>query len=235
MDMKEYPINTSIKTWAEEDRPREKLQQKGCHALSDAELLAILLGTGIQGQSAVDLAKEILASVENNLLELSKKSVMDLTQGFHGMGPAKALTLIAALELGNRKRSATARKKTTVTSSRDAFELMAPLLSDRIYEEFWIIILNRASRLIETKCVSEGGITGTIADPKKIFKFAISLNASAIVLCHNHPSGNLYPSDSDIQLTRKMKEGGEILDISVMDHIIIGEENYYSFADSGRM
>lgn len=235
MDMKTYPQNYSIKSWAAEDRPREKLQQKGCQALSDAELIAILLGTGIQGQSAVDLAKEILASAGNNLMELSKKTVIDLTNGFHGIGPAKALTLIAALELGNRKRSAIARKKTFVISSRDAYELLAPLLIDRVYEEFWILILNRANHLIDMKCISEGGIAGTIADPKKIFKLAITQNASGIVLAHNHPSGNLHPSDADIQLTRKMKEGGNILDIQVMDHIIIGEENYYSFADSGRM
>ncbi len=235
MGMNNYPTNNSIKTWAEEDRPREKLLQKGCQALSNAELLAILLGTGIRGQSAVDLAKEILTGCGNNLLELSRKSVTELTGSFHGIGPAKALTLIAALELGNRKRSTKALERAQITSSRDAYEIMAPILIDRIYEEFWIIMLNRANRVIEAKCISEGGVAGTVADPKKIFKMALAMNASNIVLAHNHPSGCVNPSDADIQLTRKMKDSGILLDLFVVDHIIIGDENYYSFADEGRL
>lgn len=224
---------TSIREWAEDDRPREKLLLKGKHVLSDAELIAILLGTGSKGETALDLAKKILHQAGDNLLEVSRFSADELMNRFKGMGPAKAICLVAALELGNRKRTSEALRREKISSSRDAFEYLSGTLGDNAYEEFWLIVLNRANQIKRCICISEGGFSGTVADPKKIFQIALEQKGSAIILAHNHPSGNPRPSDADIQLTKKMKEAGQMLDMPVIDHIIIGDEKYFSFADEG--
>lgn len=223
-----------IHEWAEDDRPREKLLLKGKHSLSDAELIAILMGSGSKSESAVDLAKRILKSSKDNLIELSKLGVKDLTK-FKGVGEAKAISIIAALELGKRRRMEEALEKKKIGSSIDVFEYFSGILSDSTYEAFYILLLNRANKIIREIQISEGGLSGTVADPKKIFKLALEQNAAAIILCHNHPSGNIKPSDADIKLTYKLKSAGEMLDLPVIDHIILGEENYYSFADEGKL
>ena len=223
-----------ISQWAEDDRPREKLLLKGKHVLSDAELVAILMGSGSRNESAVDLAKRILNSSNDNLIELSKLSVKDLMK-FKGVGEAKAISIIAALELGRRRRSAETLEKKKITSSKDVFEYFQSFLSDRNYETFYILLLNRANKIIKEVMISEGGLAGTVTDPKKIFKIGLENNASSIVLCHNHPSGNIEPSESDNKLTRKLKNAGEMLDLPIIDHIIVGDEKYYSFADEGMM
>ncbi len=223
---------TSIKLWSETDRPREKLMNHGKNALSDAELIAILLGSGNRNESAVDLAKNILRNINDNLIELSKLDIKRLCR-FKGIGEAKAISIIAAMELGNRRRYAEVVEREKVSSSKDAFEVFLASLADKAYEEFWILLLNRANRILKKLNISEGGISGTVADPKKIFKLALDNNASSIILCHNHPSGNIHPSESDVKLTNKLKDAGKMLDLPVIDHIIIGEDNYYSFADEG--
>lgn len=225
-----YPI----REWAESDRPREKLLLKGKGALSDAELIAILMGSGSKNESAVDLAKRILKASNDNLIELSKLGVNDLSK-FKGVGEAKAISIIAAMELGKRRRGAETIEKNKITSSRDVFEYFNSIFGDHIYEAFYILLLNRANRIIREVQISEGGFSGTVADPKKIFKIALEHNASSIILSHNHPSGNIQPSDADIKLTHKLKGAGEMLDLPVIDHIILGEEKYYSFADEGQL
>jgi DNA repair protein RadC len=228
---KEY---VPISQWAEGDRPREKLLMKGRQSLSDAELVAILIGSGSTSESAVDLTKRILRSVNDNLVELSKLGVKDFMK-FKGMGEAKSVSIIAALELGKRRRGSEALERKKITSSRDAFEYFVSILGDHTYEAFYILLLNRANKVIQSLQVSEGGVSGTVADPKKIFKMALEHNACNIILGHNHPSGNVQPSDTDIKLTRKLKSAGEVLDLPVLDHLIIGEEKYYSFADEGML
>jgi DNA repair protein RadC len=225
-----YPI----REWAESDRPREKLLLKGKSALSDAELLAILMGSGSKNESAVDLAKRILRESNDNLIELSKLGVNELIK-FKGVGEAKAISVIAAMELGKRRRGAEALEKKKITSSRDVFEFFSSIYGDHTYEAFYILLLNRANRIIREVQISEGGFSGTVADPKKIFKIALESNATSVILSHNHPSGNIQPSDADIKLTHKLKGAGEMLDLPVIDHIILGEEKYYSFADEGQM
>jgi DNA repair protein RadC len=225
-----YPI----REWAESDRPREKLLMKGKNALSDAELLAILMGSGSKNESAVDLAKRILRQSNDNLIELSKLGVGELTK-FKGVGDAKAISIIAAMELGKRRRGAEVLEKKKIMSSRDVFEYFSGILGDNTYEAFYILLLNRANHIIREVQISEGGFAGTVADPKKIFKIALEHNASTMILCHNHPSGNIQPSDADIKLTRKLKSAGEMLDLPVVDHIIIGDEKYFSFADEGQL
>jgi DNA repair protein RadC len=233
-EMKDYPEKPSIRYWAESDRPREKLLLKGKAALSEAELIAILIGSGNTTESAVDLSKRILQSVNNSLAELSRLSVGDL-QKFKGIGEAKAISVIAALELGRRRRGSEFMAKKVISSSNAAFEILQMHLSDLNYEQFAIVFLNRANHVIKVESVSQGGTSGTLVDPKKIFKLSIDNNASSIILGHNHPSGNCRPSDADIKLTHKLKEAGKLLDISVFDHLIIGNEKYYSFADEGMM
>ena len=222
----------NIKQWAEDDRPREKLISKGKSALTDAELIAILLRSGSRRETAVDLAKRILKSASDNLIELSKLSLNDLLT-FQGIGEAKALSIIAALELGKRRRVSEVSEKQSIASSRDVFEYFQAAHADAPYEEFWILLLNRANKILKKVMISEGGVAGTVADPKRIFKVAIENNASAMVLCHNHPSGNLKPSEADIKLTKKLKDAGALLEINIIDHIIICEERYFSFADEG--
>ena len=224
--------NISIKHWAEDDRPREKLILKGKAALSDAELIAILIGSGNRNETAVDLSKRILNSTQNNLLSLSKVNLKEL-QLFKGIGEAKAISIIAALELGKRRRESEALEKPKIATSRDAFEIIQSVLSDLRYEEFWVILLNRSNKVIGKFQVSDGGVAGTVVDPKKLFKLALENNASYVILSHNHPSGNLKPSEADILLTRKLIEAGKLLELPILDHIIMGEEKYLSFADEG--
>lgn len=222
----------SITAWAEEDRPREKMLLKGRHSLSDAELLAIMLGSGSIGESAVGLAQRILGSVENNLHELGKRSIIDL-QRFKGVGEAKAITIAAALELGRRRQISDLRDRPRVTSSRDAFDAIASMLTDLYHEEFWLLLLNKANEIVAREKLSTGGMAGTVADVKMAFKIALDAKASAIIAVHNHPSGNLKPSEADIILTKKLKDAGRILDLPLLDHLIVSERGYYSFADEG--
>jgi DNA repair protein RadC len=223
---------SNILSWAEEDRPREKLLLKGKAALSDAELIAILIGSGTRELSAVDLSKLILQSVNNNLNELAKLSINDLIK-FKGIGEAKAISIAAALELGRRRKESETLKKPKITSSADVYEAVRPYLMDLQHEQFWVLLLNRANEVIRPQQISIGGVSGTVADPKMIFKAAIEHLASAIILVHNHPSGNLTPSQADKDLTKKVKEGGRTLDIPVLDHLIFSDNSYFSFADEG--
>ena len=222
----------TIKSWAEDDRPREKLLQKGRSSLSDAELLAILIGSGSRNETAVDLCKKMLSQSANNLNELGKLSVKQLMT-FKGIGEAKALTIVAAMELGRRRRAEEALEKKKISSSASVFELMQPEIGELPHEEFWIIYLNNSNKVIEKFALSKGGITGTLVDVRLALKKALELGATALILTHNHPSGNLNPSSSDKQLTQKLKTAGESLDIKVLDHIIVTEKSYFSFADEG--
>ena len=224
----------SIKDWAKDDRPREKMINKGKAALSDSELLAILLRTGKEGQSAVELARAILDKADNNLINLSNLTFKELKE-FKGIGEAKAITLMAALELGKRRRAAEATIPNEVKDSRDTFERFLPYIDDMKQEHFLVMYLNQSNHALKVECISNGGTTHVIADPKIIFKNALNLNATCIILGHNHPSGNPRPSEDDRLLTKKLIAGGKLLDIKVTDHIIIGNERYYSFRDHGEM
>lgn len=232
--METFTTNLSIKSWAEEDRPREKLLEKGRHILSDAELIAILIGSGNRNESAVDLSKRILLANNNNLFQLGKLSVHDLTK-FEGIGEAKALSIIAALELGRRRKESDPEKRIKIGSSADAATAVKEMFLDLPHEEFWILMLNRANEIIRKEMISRGGVSGTVVDPRIIFKSAVQHLACAIILCHNHPSGNLKPSEADIRLTRKIKESGALLEIPVLDHLIITDKGHFSFADEGMM
>lgn len=228
--MKSSLKTLTIKNWKEDDRPREKLLNKGKFALSNAELIAILIGTGNKEENAVALSKRILISVDNNLNELGRLTVNDLTK-FKGIGEAKAITIITALELGLRRRLEKALEKTKITSSNDVFEVMQPIIGTLQHEEFWIIFLNNSNKILHKSILSKGGLTGTLVDSRIVFKKAVELSATGIILCHNHPSGTVKPSTSDINLTKKIKNAGDILDIKVLDHLIITEKKYTSFAD----
>lgn len=230
--MEKEKLSFSIKHWASGDRPREKLIQKGKLALSDAELLAILLGTGTQKESAVDLSKKILSSTQNNLNILGKLSLKQLTT-FKGIGEAKAITIIAAMELGRRRRSEEAVEKVKITSSNSVYELLQPLIGELDHEEFWIIYLNNSNKIIEQFQISKGGITGTLVDVRITLRKALEVGAVSLILAHNHPSGNFNPSEADKQLTRKLKIAAESLDIKILDHLIVTEKSYFSFADEG--
>jgi DNA repair protein RadC len=228
----ETTVSIPINKWARDDRPREKLSLKGKQALSNAELLAILISTGSKEESAVELGRKILRLANDNLHELGKLSVKDLTR-VKGIGEAKAISIAAALELGARRRSAETPEKSTIRSSRDVFEIFQPLLCDLQKEEFWVLLLNRANKVLHRFRMSEGGIAGTVVDPRLIFKSALDHLASSIILCHNHPSGNPKPSQADLDLTHKMKDAGKLLDIQLPDHVIVAGNSYYSFADEG--
>ena len=228
----EQQTNFSIKNWAEDDRPREKLLQKGKLSLSDAELIAILIGSGSPQESAVQLSKRILASGKNNLSELGKLSVQQLCN-FKGVGPAKAVSIIAALELGRRRRIEEALERKKITSSASVFELMQPVIGELPHEEFWIIYLNNSNKVIEQLQLSKGGITGTLVDVRLTLKKALELAATSLILVHNHPSGTLLASEPDKQLTQKLKTAAQSLDIKVLDHVIVTENSYFSFADEG--
>ncbi len=224
------PLN--IKDWNPEDRPREKLLLKGTSALSDAELIAILIGSGTANLSAVEVSKKILLHGKNNLNELAKLSVKELMK-VKGIGEAKAITIVAALELGRRRKDVNVDEKPKINTSKDVFDLIKGDLMDLPHEEFWVLLLNRANLVIKKKRVSEGGVSGTVADPKIIFKMALEELASGIVMAHNHPSSNLTPSQSDRDLTKKMKEAGKFLDVTLFDHVIVAGNKYFSFADEG--
>jgi DNA repair protein RadC len=220
----------TIKSWALDDRPREKLLAKGKTALSDAELIAILIGSGNREESAVALSKRILKGVAGNLNELAKLSVKKLTI-FKGIGDAKAISIITALELGKRRQLEAASEKPKITSSKDVANLMQPVLGDLEHEEFWVLFLNNSNKVVAKNQMSKGGLTATIVDIRLVFKSALELASVGIIVCHNHPSGKLQPSTADKQLTQKIKEAGIILDIKLLDHLIITEKAYFSFAD----
>ncbi|MDR0422780.1 MAG: DNA repair protein RadC [Proteiniphilum sp.] len=223
----------SIKQWAEEDRPREKLLLKGVAALSDSELLAILIGSGNDRQSAVELARHILSKADNDLNRLARMNVGDLTNNFRGIGQAKAVTLIAALELGRRKRAVETSQRKKITSSSVACEHFFPLLSDLNHEEMWALLTDRSNRVLSAIQVSRGGLSGTVVDIRLILREALGRYASGVILGHNHPSGQCDPSSQDRQITRQLKEAAQLMDISLLDHIIVGGENFFSFADRG--
>ncbi len=224
--------STSIKNWALDDRPREKLLAKGPSALSNSELIAILLNNGSKNKSAVELAKEILKLGQDNLNELGKLSLKDFKQ-VKGIGEAKSIIIAAALELGRRRHATASLDKPVIKSSKDIAQYLQALLKDYAYEVFAVVFLNRANKINHFEIISRGGITGTIADPRVILKKALEEDATSIVLCHNHPSGNLYPSRADEELTGKIKEAASYFDIKVIDHIIVSEDGFYSFADEG--
>jgi DNA repair protein RadC len=225
---------SSIKQWAEDDRPREKLLLKGRAALSDAELLAILINTGNKNESALDLGRKVLSLSNNDLNALGKLTITELKQ-IKGIGEAKAITLAAALELGRRRKEAAPKGKPILNSSRKCYDELHPMLTDMNYEEFWVLYLNRKNELIKPLQISKGGVAGTVVDVRLILKSAIECLASYIVLGHNHPSGNLKPSEADLKITKQIKEAAKLIDMQLIDHIIVGNNNYYSFADEGSL
>ena len=228
--MQEKPASFSIKNWSQDDQPREKLLYKGKAALSDAELVAILIGSGNRQESAVDLCKRILANTNNNLSALGKLSIKQLME-YKGIGEAKAISIIAALELGRRRRGEEALEKNKITSSSSVFELMQPVIGELQHEEFWIIYVNNSNKVIQKNQLSKGGITGTLVDVRLVLKNALEVGATGLILAHNHPSGTLKPSEADKQITQKLKSAAQSLDIKVLDHLIITEKAYFSFAD----
>jgi len=228
----ENPQRTlTIKDWALDDRPREKMITKGASALSDAELIAILIGSGTANETAVNLGQKVLANASNNLNELGRFSIKDLTKT-KGIGTAKAITIMAALELGRRRKISEVINRKQITSSNDVIELFQPNLADLPHEEFWVLLLNRANRIIERIRISEGGFTATIVDVRKIMKTALDHKAIGIILCHNHPSGNPNPSNEDISITAKIKQAASTLDINLLDHVIITPTKCFSMTDN---
>jgi len=230
--MSDYKGRLAIKSWAEDDRPREKFSNKGRAALSDAELIAILIGSGNRQESAVDLAKRILNSVESNLNQLARLNLQDLMT-FKGIGEAKAISIATALELGKRRNLAEALERKSLKSSDAVFNILQPQIGDLPHEEFWVLYLNNHNKLIRSVCISKGGITGTVVDIRQVYNIALREQATSIILAHNHPSGNIKASQADYSLTRKIVDAGKMLDISVLDHLIVTEKAYYSFRDEG--
>ncbi|MEJ6979595.1 DNA repair protein RadC [Pedobacter sp. P351] len=230
--METYKDKITIKSWSEEDRPREKLLSLGRRSLTDAELIAILIGSGNRQETAVELSKRILHSLDSDLDKLGRLSVNELSK-FKGIGEAKAISIISALELGRRRREGEVSKVNQISCSKDICNLMSRYFSDLNHEEFWIVLLNRANNVLSQHLISKGGQAGTIADPKIIFQAALENHAASIILCHNHPSGNLKPSQADLNLTRKLRDAGQFLDIGVLDHVIFTNSSYFSFADEG--
>ncbi|MFY0625110.1 MAG: DNA repair protein RadC [Reichenbachiella sp.] len=226
----QYAQNLTIKKWAEEDRPREKLIIKGKSALSDAELIAILIGSGNREYSAVELSKKILSTLNNDLNQLAKLNVSDL-QKFNGVGEAKAISIISALELGRRRKESENTVRIKITSSTDVYNLLTPMMLDLPHEEFWVVYCNRANQVIRKEQISAGGVSGTVVDNKIIFKKALEILASSIILAHNHPSGNLKPSQADVNLTKKLVAAGKLMEIPVLDHVIFTDHGYFSFSD----
>ncbi|MCF8223247.1 MAG: DNA repair protein RadC [Bacteroidales bacterium] len=225
-------MSLKIKEWALEDRPREKLLYKGISSLSDAELLAILIGSGNNEQSAVDLAREVLGIASNNLNKLGKLGVHDLVK-LKGIGSAKAINIMAALELGRRRKASDIMEAQKIRSSNDVYTIFNTLMADLQHEEFWILYLNRSNKILSRHKLSQGGISGTITDVRLIIKKALELLASSIIICHNHPSGNLDPSDADTRITNKIKDAASYFDINLLDHVIVTDNGYYSYADNG--
>lgn len=230
--MKSYSVKLGIKLWAEADRPREKLMLNGRRHLTDAELIAILIGSGSRDETAVELSRRILASCDNDLDALGRLSLKELCK-FKGVGEAKAISIVAALELGRRRKDANTKEMQQISSSADAFRLLLPMFADLNHEEFWILALNQANFVIGKHLISKGGLAGTVADPKIIFKVALENNAANIILAHNHPSGNVKPSSQDVNITKKLVEAGKMLDLFILDHLIITNKKYYSFGDEG--
>lgn len=224
----------AIKAWAEDDRPREKMLNKGSSSLSNAELLAIVLGSGSRESSALDLAKTILNHFQQNLLEMEKADQKTLEK-FKGVGRVKAINIQAVMELARRIRRSEALVKSQIKSSKEAYAHLEPIIAHKAHEEFWVLYLNNHNRLLEAKCISKGGLTGTLADSREVFRWALDLKSTAMILAHNHPSGGLDPSQADKQLTRKMVESGQVMDIAVLDHLIITDAGYFSFSDEGLM
>lgn len=225
----------TIMDWAEEDRPREKLMQKGIASLSDAELLAILIGSGNTEETAVELARRILRHSKDNLHQLGLCSVQELVKNFKGIGEAKAITIVSALELGRRRKEVNSIQRSKIEKSQDIFELFHPILADLPHEEFWVLLLNRSNKVIEPVKISQGGIAGTVVDTKIILKTAIEKLASSVVLCHNHPSGNQTASREDVAITQKLKRAFDSVEIGLLDHVIICGDRYFSLADEGQM
>jgi DNA repair protein RadC len=225
----------SIREWAEEDRPREKMMRQGAASLSNAELVAILLGSGSRKETALDLAKRILCFAGNNLNELGKVSIETLCHQFNGVGPAKAVALTAALEIGKRRRSSEVIVRHQIRNSRDIYELFHARLADLTHEECWLLLMNNQHKVIESLRISHGGVSETTVDPKIVLKHALDKLATSIVLCHNHPSGNPFPSTSDDKITQKLKQACTNLDIQLTDHLIFSESSYYSYADEGKL
>lgn len=225
-------MSLKITDWALEDRPREKSIEKGMSSLSDAELLAILINSGTRNKSAVDLGRELLVKVNNNLNSLGKLSIAEL-KTLQGIGTARAVTIAAALELGRRRKLSEVPEVPQIKCSKDVADIFQPLLSDLPHEEFWILFLNRSNKVISRMKLSQGGVSGTVTDVRMVMKRAIECLASGIIVCHNHPSGNLNPSEADTKITQKIKEAGTLMDIQLLDHLIITDREYYSFADNG--
>ena len=225
-------MSIKITDWAVEDRPREKFIQNGTASLSDAELLAILISSGTKDKSAVDLGRELLGIANNNLNNLGKLTIADLRK-VRGIGIARAVTIAAALELGRRRKLSEVQYVPQIRSSKDVSDIFQPLQADLLHEEFWILFLNRSNKVISRMKLSQGGISGTVTDVRLVMKKAIECLASGIIVCHNHPSGNLNPSESDSKITQKIKEAGNLMDIQLLDHLIISDKDYYSFADNG--
>lgn len=228
----EYADNKSIKNWAAEDRPREKFLEKGVENLTNSELLAIIIRSGTIEDSAIDVAKKIMSLAKNNLNNLGKLTIKDFTT-IKGIGSTKAITLMSALELGRRRKSETLEERPQLNGSRTVFNIFSSILSDLPHEEFWVLFLNRANRIIEKNRISMGAVSGTVVDVRIILKLAVDKLCSSIILCHNHPSGNIKPSEADKKLTSKIKNACTYFDITLLDHIIIGDNQYYSFADEG--
>jgi DNA repair protein RadC len=230
--MSNFTPSFPITSWSEADKPREKLLEKGRSVLSDAELIGILIGSGSKNESAVELAKRILNSIDNDLNELGKLSVNDFTK-FKGIGEAKAIAIVAALELGRRRKDKGSAERAKISRSKDAFDLISNQFEDLMHEEFWVLYLDRSNKIITKQNLSKGGVSGTVVDARLLFKQAVECLASGIVLCHNHPSGNLKPSEEDLKLTKRLKEAAKLLDMVILDHLILAGKDFYSFADNG--
>ncbi|MDB5130435.1 MAG: hypothetical protein JWR02_184 [Mucilaginibacter sp.] len=230
--MENYETKIGIKSWAEEDRPREKLSAQGRRALTDAELIAILIGSGSRNETAVELSKRILHHYDNDLNKLGKASINELSN-FKGIGEAKAISIIAALEIGRRRNDFETKTPDVIGSSKDAYNIMRRHLVDLNHEEFWIILVGRSQKVLAKELVSKGGLSATVVDPKIIFSIALQHKATGIIMIHNHPSGNLKPSHNDVHLTKKLAEAGTMLEIKILDHLIISDSGFYSFADEG--
>lgn len=226
------PTKIPMSAWAEEDQPRHKILLKGRSTLSDAELLSLIIGNGNEEENALEIARNMLSGSNNSLIEFGKLSYVDLIR-YKGIGQSKAVAIVAAIELGRRRKNEDAITRNQISNSMDIFNIMHPYLGDLTHEEFWILFLNRANRVMGKHQVSSGGMTGTVVDPKILFKQALDAKATHLALCHNHPSGSVKPSEQDIRLTKQVVEGGKILEIHVIDHVIIGNHMYFSFADEG--
>jgi DNA repair protein RadC len=225
----------SVKDWSPEDQPREKLLSKGINSLSDTELLAIIIGSGNKDESVVQLSQRIFQAADNSINQLGKFSVNHLISNFKGIGIAKAISIVAALELGKRRKGENFPRKKKIQCSKDTYEYFYPLLCDLHYEEFWVLFLNRANRIIDKLRVSQGGTSETVVDTRLIYKEALIRLSSGIILCHNHPSGNTQPSPQDDWITKKVREGAKMLDINLIDHLILCDRNYFSYLDENRL